>query len=68
MKTFKYFFIFINILILIASCTTRDKSIVINFDDETNGKKWAIEDINPELPKDWSAYEFLTFDIFASST
>ena len=39
MKTFKYFFIFINILILIASCTTSDKSIVINFDDDNSSVK-----------------------------
>ena len=68
MKTFKYYFLLITVLIHVISCKTNDKSIVVNFDDETNGRKWTIEEINPELPKDWSTYEFLTFDIFASST
>lgn len=68
MKTLKYYFLFLVALTLFLSCTAKDKSIVVNFDDKSNEGKWTIEELNPELPKDWSSYEFLTFDIFASST
>jgi len=39
---------------------------VVNFDNSEK-KIWAIEEINAELPKDWTNYEFLTFDIYATS-
>lgn len=30
--------------------------------------KWALKDLNPDLPSDWSAYEFLVLEIRHSTT
>ena len=53
---------------LLSGCTSPDTSKVITFKGESYEQKWAIEELNPSLPSDWSTYEFLTFDFNASST
>jgi hypothetical protein len=30
--------------------------------------KWALKDLNPDLPSDWSAYKFLVMDVKSSSS
>lgn len=54
------------ILILFLSCNSQNKTIVVNFDNSTKNI-WPIEEINAELPKDWTSYKYLTFDIYATS-
>lgn len=61
-----YSIILVMILSMFLCCNSRNSSIVVNFDGSSKNK-WAIEELNPELPKDWSNYEFLTFDIYATS-
>ncbi|SFS29693.1 hypothetical protein SAMN05216365_1017 [Porphyromonadaceae bacterium NLAE-zl-C104] len=68
MKELKHYFLFIGVLILSSNCTTYDKSLVVHFDSEMNGQSWTIEELNAGLSRDWSTHEYLTFDIFASST
>ncbi len=67
MNLLKHYLLFLSTLLLITSCENNDKTTVINF-AESDEVKFAIEELGSELPKDWSSYEFLTFDIFASST
>ena len=54
--------------ILLASCSREEKSFIAKFEGEVSEHKWAIKDLNPELPLDWSSYVYLTFDIHATST
>ncbi len=40
----------------------------MKFEDPFTEHKWAIRDLNPGLPSDWSAYEYLTMEFKASSS
>ncbi len=62
------FFLFSFYVLFIISCTKKNESQFVKFEGESYQKKWAITDLNPELPRDWSAYNYLTFEINASST
>jgi len=55
-------------LIFMAGCTRGQKSLTVTFEDATYEKKWALKELNPELPSDWSFYEFLTLEYHATST
>jgi hypothetical protein len=55
-------------LLLLAACATKDETHFVQFEGEAFQKSWAIKDLNPELPSDWSSFEYLTFEIKASST
>jgi hypothetical protein len=56
-------------LLLLAACATKDdETHLVQFEEESFKKNWAITDLNPELPSDWSSFEYLTFEIKASST
>lgn len=48
------------------SCKSQNSPITVNF-DKSSKNKWAIDELNAKLPKDWSNSEFLTFDIYATS-
>jgi hypothetical protein len=53
---------------VLASCIGGEKSFTAKFDGAVPGYKWALKDINPDLPSDWSTHEYLTFDLRATST
>lgn len=53
---------------LLAACAREDELHVVRFEGESYHKNWAVTDLNPELPSDWSAFSYLTYDIKASST
>jgi hypothetical protein len=55
-------------LLEIISCTSKDNTKIVKFEGKTFEQKWAIRDLNPDLPSDWSAFEFFTFEMNASST
>lgn len=55
-------------LILLAACTSGTKTFVVNFNGKLSEKKWAIRELSPELPSDWSAFGFLTFELRSSTT
>jgi hypothetical protein len=68
MKKIRQYTILLGILLnVFYSCGTKNSSLFVNFDD-TSTNKWAITELNSELPNDWSSYKYLTFDIFATST
>ena len=59
----------LSLLLLLAACATKDVDTqLVQFEGESYQKNWAINDLNPELPSDWSQFEYLTFEIKASST
>ncbi|MCL1932628.1 MAG: hypothetical protein FWF53_02275, partial [Candidatus Azobacteroides sp.] len=51
-------------LLLTAQCTSSPKKFIIKFDNkyEVSGKKFAIKDINPELPRNWDEYNFVVLE------
>jgi len=61
-------FSIITSLFFAMGCTPKDNTKTIKFEGKTYEQKWALKDLNPDLPSDWSSFEFLTFDLNASST
>jgi len=57
-----------SLILLAMSCTPKDNTKIIKFEGKTCEQKWKLKDLNPELPSDWSSFDFLTFDFNASST
>jgi len=49
---------------IMAQCTTAPKDFKINFDSskEISGKKFAVRDINPDLPRNWDEYNFVVLE------
>ena len=56
------------LLLSITGCTSKNKTTIVTFEGTSHEQKWAIKDLNPELPSDWSSFEFLTFELNATST
>lgn len=56
--------VFVSTLLLCLSCTQKEKTFKVKFDatKEVSGKKFAIKDINPELPRDWDEYNFVVLE------
>ena len=60
--------IFITVsLVVLSGCSVKEKQKIIKFEGSHSEKKWAIKDLNSEMPSDWSALRFLTLE-FKSST
>jgi len=38
------------------------------FEDSASEHKWALKELNPDLPRDWSTYDYLVMELRASST
>jgi hypothetical protein len=55
-------------ILLITGCTPKDNAKIIKFEGKSYEQKWAIKDLNLNLPSDWSSFGFLTFELNASST
>jgi hypothetical protein len=55
-------------LFILVACATQDETHAVQFEGESFQKNWAISDLNSEIPADWSSFDFLTFEIKASST
>ena len=64
--------LFINLriamLLLLTACNSVDKTKIVIFEGLTFEHKWAIKNLDPALPSDWSEFEFLTLEYKASST
>ena len=54
-------------LLFCTSCKEKQTSYSVQFEGERSKHKWAIKDLNPDLPSDWSAYNYLTLEMNASS-
>jgi hypothetical protein len=60
--------ILIALFLLLAACSKKPEQLITKFEGSTSEKKWAISELNPDLPKDWSQYGYLTFEMNATST
>jgi hypothetical protein len=58
----------ITFILLITACSKKEVPIIVKFEGALSEKKWAIKELNSELPSDWSTFEFLTFEINSSTT
>jgi len=67
MKSRRSSFIIVLILILTA-CSVRQDQIIIKFEGDRPVNTWAIQELNPEMPADWSSSGFLTFEFNSSTT
>lgn len=49
---------------LSVQCTSTPKEFKVQFDStkEVSGAKFALKDINPDLPADWDAYNFVVLE------
>jgi len=61
-------FLKIFFLLLLVSCSSGPKPVIVSFEGKMSEKKWAIKELNSELPSDWSSFNFLTFEYNISST
>lgn len=67
MKNFVFFHCVLSLMFLFG-CASKDNARFVQFAGKTSEQKWAIKDLNPDLPSDWSSFEFLSFELNASST
>ena len=51
-------------LLLLTQCTPAPEKFIIRFDNskEVSGKKFAIKDITPDLPRNWDEYNFVVLE------
>lgn len=52
------------IALLVASCGQKEDRFTVHFDGskEMSGAKFALADINPDLPSDWDGYNFVVLE------
>ena len=67
MKT--HFFIIAGFIFSLLSCEKSPQTISMTFNtsEPVSSYTWAIKDVAPELPSDWSGYNFLVLEMKASS-
>ena len=60
----KVSFLVLCVTLMTFGCSTKDKKFAIQFDNayEVSGQKFALRDINPSLPSDWDAYNFVVLE------
>ncbi len=56
------------LFIFIFACSVANAQTVAKFEGGFSEKKWALKELNPELPSDWSSSGFLTFEFNSSTT
>ena len=55
-------------LLMLVSCSSKEKTFVVNCEGTVAEKNWALNELNPDLPYDWTPFEYLTFDMKSSTT
>ena len=55
-------------IFLLTSCSIKNEPDSVTFEGTLSEKKWAIKELNPDLPSDWSSFGFLTFEFNSSTT
>ena len=65
----KYLFAVIALVLSFQSCRKSPETIFMQFDSSqpASSYSWALKDIAPDLPSDWSDYNFLVLEMKASS-
>ena len=51
-------------LLFMTQCTSKPEGFKLKFDSkqEVSGKKFAIKDINPDLPSNWDEYDYVVLE------
>ena len=55
-------------LVFVTACTGIHEPKLIKFEGSYPQEKWSLKELNPEMPTDWSASAFLTFEFNSSTT
>jgi hypothetical protein len=55
-------------LIHLTGYAQKAAPVIVKFEGKTSEKKWSIKELNPELTKNWSSFEYLTFELKSSTT
>ncbi len=55
-------------VLFLTACSVKKEPVIVKFKGASLEKKWAIKELNPELPSDWSSFGFLTFEMKSSTT
>jgi hypothetical protein len=55
-------------ILLLTGCTVKKEPVVVKFEGKAFEKKWAIKELNPKLPADWSTFQYLTIEMKSSTT
>jgi hypothetical protein len=64
----KNLFLCLMILIHLSGYTAKIEPVIVNFKGKVLEKKWSVKALNPELPKDWSSFDYLTFELKSTTT
>ncbi|MDD4115846.1 MAG: hypothetical protein PHG27_09700 [Massilibacteroides sp.] len=64
MKTFYIGLLCAFVVVFSIQCSTAPKAFKVQFDSnkEVSGKKFALKDINPDLPLNWDHYNFVVLE------
>jgi hypothetical protein len=56
------------LILFIAGCSAKREPVKVNFEGKFLEKKWSLKELNPDLPSDWSGFEYLSFDMRSTTT
>lgn len=64
MKNINILLFYVLTISFFAQCTANSKEFKIQFDSnkEVSGEKFALKDINPNLPSNWDSYNFVVIE------
>jgi len=54
--------------LLLSGCNAKQETFSVNFQGKTSETRWAVSELNSEIPDDWSSSAFLTFELKSSTT
>ena len=60
-------YFFLMVFLFLSGCYKPDKTYSVTFNDNLTKYKWAIAELNPDLPSDWSSYKYLVLEMKISS-
>jgi len=64
----KHSALFLILSFLLNACAQQEKTFIAKFEGKISETKWAVRDLNPDLPPNWTSSGFLTFEMRSSST
>ena len=59
--------ILLPLILLSGPACSRPETIHVAFEGTESGHRWALEELDPPLPSDWSSYEYLVMEFRHSS-
>ena len=55
--------------LIFSGCSQKkNEPVILKFEGIRHEEKWAVKELNPDLPSDWSESGFLTFEMNSSTT